>query len=271
MRCLISPLHELVDSALGSTMKSNADSASPDSQQSVEDGSSYMTGVLTVLIPAYNEVTTLKETLRRVLEVPIEKEVLIVDDASTDGTRDLLKNEIEGRYPQVRVIYQESNQGKGAAIRAAIPHVRGEYVIIQDADLEYDPADYPELLKPIQEGRASIVYGTRFLNQRPTMRLPNRIINWLLARMVNILYGSPITDEATCYKLFRTETLRSLPLTCQRFEFCPEVTAKALRRGFQIVEVPIRYQARSIAEGKKIRWTDGVTAIWTLLRYRFWR
>jgi glycosyltransferase involved in cell wall biosynthesis len=252
-------------------MNPNAESASPDSRKPDEAVKPAINGILTVLIPAYNEVATLKETLHRVLAVPVEKEVLIVDDASTDGTRDLLKNEIEGQYPQVRVIYQESNQGKGAAIRAGIPHIRGDYVIIQDADLEYDPADYPSLLKPILEGKSSIVYGTRFLKQRPPMRLPNRIINWLLARMVNILYGSPITDEATCYKLFRTETLRSLPLTCQRFEFCPEVTAKALRRGFQIVEVPIHYQARSIAEGKKIRWTDGVMAIWTLLRYRFWR
>jgi glycosyltransferase involved in cell wall biosynthesis len=252
-------------------MKPNAESASQNDATLDEETRPSMTGVLTVLIPAYNEVATLRETLRRVLEVPVEKEVLIVDDASTDGTRELLMNEIEGRYPQVRVIYQEFNQGKGAAIRAGIPYIRGEYVIIQDADLEYDPADYPALLQPILEGKTSIVYGTRFLKQRPAMRLPNRIINWLLARMVNVLYGSPITDEATCYKLFRTETLRSLPLTCRRFEFCPEVTAKALRRGFQIVEVPIRYQARSMAEGKKIRWTDGVTAIWTLLRYRFWR
>lgn len=228
-------------------------------------------GTLTVLMPIYNERATLLELLGRVLASPVPKEILIVDDASTDGTRELLQQEVEGCYPEVRVIYQERNQGKGAAIRAGLPHARGDYIIIQDGDLEYDPQDYPALLRPAREEGAVIVYGSRFLASRPRMRLPNRIINWLLARMVNVLYGSPITDEATCYKLFRTETLRSLPLTCRRFEFCPEVTAKALRRGFQIVEVPIRYQARSMAEGKKIRWTDGVTAIWTLLRYRFWR
>jgi glycosyltransferase involved in cell wall biosynthesis len=169
------------------------------------------------------------------------------------------------------VIYQAVNQGKGAAIRAAIPHARGDYIIIQDGDLEYDPQEYAAMLRPMIEQNADIVYGSRFLTSRPAMRLPNRVINWILARMVRVLYGSRITDEATCYKLFRREVLQGIPLTCQRFEFCPEVTAKTLRRGFKIVEVPIRYEPRTIAEGKKIRWTDGVEAIWTLLKYRFWR
>lgn len=228
-------------------------------------------GTLTVLMPVYNERATIREVLTRVLAAPVAKEVLIVDDASTDGTREILRTEIESVYSEVRVLYLEQNSGKGAAIRAAIPHIRGDYVIIQDGDLEYDPQDYPALLRPMIEEGATVVYGTRFLAHRPKMRLPNRIINWLLARMVRLLYGAPLTDEATCYKMFRREVLQGLPLTCRRFEFCPEVTAKALRRGHRIVEVPIRYEARSIAQGKKIRWTDGVVAIWTLLKYRFWR
>jgi len=227
-------------------------------------------GTLTVIIPIRNERDTIREVIDRVFASPVEKEVIVVDDGSTDGTTEILK-EIAAMYPQVRVIFRDVNQGKGAAIRAAIPEVRGDYVIIQDGDLEYDPQEYPKLLRPMIEEGADIVYGSRFLESRPAMQLPNRVINWLLARMVRVLYGGRISDEATCYKLFRREVLQGIPLTCQRFEFCPEVTAKALRRGHKIVEVPIRYEARTFAEGKKIRWTDGVEAIWTLLKYRFWR
>jgi glycosyltransferase involved in cell wall biosynthesis len=229
------------------------------------------TGLLTVIMPVHNERATLRPVLDRVMASPVEKEVILVDDASTDGTAELIRNEIEGRYPNLRALYIAENAGKGAAIRAAIPHARGDYILIQDGDLEYDPEDYPALLRPFQEQGASIVYGSRFMKARPRMRLPNRMVNWLLARMVRMLYGAPLTDEATCYKVFRRELLQSMPLTCRRFEFCPEVTAKALRRGYRIVEVPIHYQARSMAEGKKIRWTDGVQAIWTLIKYRFWR
>ncbi|MCC6731287.1 MAG: glycosyltransferase family 2 protein [Chthonomonadales bacterium] len=222
-------------------------------------------------MPVYNEAATLLRVLERVLRAEVPKEVLIVDDASTDGTRELLRKEVEGILPGVRVLYKERNEGKGAAIRAGLAHARGEWIVIQDGDLEYDPRDYARLLEPARRGEADIVYGSRFAARRPAMRLPNRVINWLLARMVRVLYGAPLTDEATCYKLFRREVLLSLPLACRRFEFCPEVTAKALRRGHRIVEVPIRYAPRTVAEGKKIRWTDGVTAVWTLLRYRFWR
>ena len=227
-------------------------------------------GTLSVIIPIRNERDTIREVIDRVLASPVEKEVIVVDDGSTDGTTEILR-ELEGRFSQLRVIYRKVNEGKGAAIRAAIPEVRGDYVIIQDGDLEYDPQEYPKMLRPMIEQGADVVYGSRFLESRPAMQLPNRVINWLLARMVRFLYGSRITDEATCYKLFRREVLQGIPLTCRRFEFCPEVTAKALRRGFKIVEVPIRYEARTFAEGKKIRWTDGVEAIWTLLKYRFWR
>jgi dolichol-phosphate mannosyltransferase len=227
-------------------------------------------GALTVLMPVFNERATLEELLARVLAAPATGEVLIVDDASTDGTRELLRERVEGSDPRVRIVYLERNGGKGAAIRAGLPHVRGEWVVIQDGDLEYDPADYAALLARAREG-APVVYGTRFhAGLPPSMAWPNRAVNLLLAAMVRALYGAPLTDEATCYKLFRSDWLKVVPLRCRRFEFCPEVTAKALRSGLPIVEVPIRYAARSHAEGKKIRWTDGVSAIWTLLRYRFW-
>lgn len=250
-------------------LPSNVQADAPPS--SLQKRRTFVPGLLTVVMPVYNEIATLPEALQRVLAAPVNKEVIVVDDASTDGTRDYLKREVDGRFEEVRVIYLPVNGGKGSAIRAAIPHIRGEFVVIQDGDLEYDPQDYPLLLRPMREEGAEIVYGSRFLNTRPRMRLPNRIINWLLAWMVRVLYRTSMTDEATCYKAFRSEVLTSIPLACKRFEFCPEVTAKALRRGHRIVEVPIRYAARSRAEGKKIRWTDGIAAVWTLLRYRFWR
>jgi glycosyltransferase involved in cell wall biosynthesis len=222
-------------------------------------------------MPVYNERATLALLLERIRAVPIEKEILLVDDASQDGTTDFIRQEIEGKYPDVRVFYHERNRGKGAAIRTAIPHATGTYSIVQDGDLEYEPQDYVPILEAFAKMGAPVVYGSRFMNGFPPMRLPNRIVNRLLAGMVHLFFGVPLTDEATCYKAFRTEVLQSIPLTCERFEFCPEVTAKVIRRGHKIVEVPIHYTARSMAEGKKIRWTDGVEAIWTLIKYRFVR
>lgn len=227
--------------------------------------------MLTVLMPIYNERATLLPLLERIRAVPILKEIVIVDDASTDGTRELLQTEIEGKYPDVRVFYHAHNQGKGAAIRTAIPEAHGEHCIVQDGDLEYYPEDYIPILCALKEPGVDVVYGSRFQSGWPHMRPANRIVNKLLAWMVRVLFGTPLTDEATCYKAFRTEVLQSIPLTCRRFEFCPEVTAKIIRRGHRIVEVPIRYEARTLAEGKKIRWTDGVDAIWTLLKYRIVR
>jgi glycosyltransferase involved in cell wall biosynthesis len=227
--------------------------------------------MLTVLVPVYNERGTIGDVLRAVQAVPVHKEVLVIDDGSTDGTREYLRDQVDGRQDGVRVHYLDRNRGKGAAIRAGIPMISGEFVVIQDGDLEYDPSDFVHILDALRRGDAPVVYGTRFSHGFPPMRLANRCINRILAAMVRVLYGAPLTDEATCYKAFRTEVLRSLPLRCRRFEFCPEVTAKALRRGHRIVEVPITYRARTAKEGKKIRWTDGVTAIWTLLRYRWWR
>ncbi len=223
-------------------------------------------GKLSVIVPAHNERGTIAEALRRVKEVPGEKEIIVVDDASTDGTGEILAAD-----PEIRLIRHAVNQGKGAAIRTALAEVTGDVVIIQDADLEYDPADYPLLVEPIRRGEARVVYGSRFLHGRPPMRWPNYLCNRLLALAANLLYGARITDEATCYKAFDARLLRELSLQCRRFEFCPEVTAKVRRRGVRIHEVPIRYTARSFDAGKKIRAWDAVEAFWTLLRYRFWK
>ncbi len=228
--------------------------------------------MLSVLMPVYNEAQTLSTLIDRIRAVPIDKELIIVDDCSTDGTSELLKSLDEGKYPDVKVVYHNVNQGKGAAIRTAIPLATGEFCIIQDGDLEYWPEDYPVILSAFDGDLIDAVYGSRFTKGWPqNMRPMNRLVNLLLARMVRGLFGVRMTDEATCYKAFRTDILRAIPLECRRFEFCPEVTAKVIRRGHRLVEVPIRYEARSFSEGKKIRWTDGVSAIWTLIRWRFQR
>ncbi len=224
--------------------------------------------VVSIIIPAYNEADSIVQAIERVRAVPLEKEIIVVDDGSTDQTPALL-----AQQPDVVVLRHERNMGKGMAIRTAIAHSTGDIIIIQDADLEYDPMDIPRVIAPIAEGKAQVVYGSRFLTtKRPKgMRLPNWLINRLLAGMVRWLYWHPLTDEATCYKAFRADLLKSVPLTCQRFEFCPEVTAKVIRRGVKILEVPISYEARTTLQGKKIRWWDGVEAIWTLLKWRWKR
>lgn len=223
---------------------------------------------LTVIVPAYNERDTILEAIRRVQQVDlgpnVNREIVVVDDGSQDGTRDLLRG-VAG----IRLLEHERNQGKGTAIRTALAHATGDVVTIQDADLEYDPADFRAMLEPIRRGEAAVVYGSRFLRGRPRMRLANYIANRLLAWLVRLLFGQPLSDEATCYKMFRTDVLRGVKLRAQRFEFCPEVTAKVLRAGYRIVEVPISYRARTVAEGKKISWRDGLIAFWTLLKYRF--
>jgi glycosyltransferase involved in cell wall biosynthesis len=221
---------------------------------------------LSVIMPVYNERATVEATLRRVRAVDLDKEVIAVDDGSTDGSGEMLDRM---RQEGVIVIHQPQNMGKGMAIRAALPQVSGEIVIIQDADGEYEPQEYPSLIQPIVEGRTAVVYGSRFRGSIVGMRWPNVLINRILAWMANVLFGARITDEATCYKVFRADVLKSLPLRCTGFEFCPEITARLLKRGYRIVEVPITYRARSVEEGKKINWRDGVRAIWTLLKYRF--
>ncbi len=229
--------------------------------------------LLSILIPAYQEQATIREILERVVAVDteslgFEKEVIVCDDGSRDMTR-AHALEFAKIDERVRVVWNPENRGKGAAIRTALDAARGDYCLIQDADLEYDVDDYPALLREIARG-AEVVYGSRFLaNPRPTgMQLPNYIANRALSIAANLLYGLSITDEATCFKLFRTDLLRSFDLECERFEFCPEVTAKAGLRKIHIVEVPISYSARAIADGKKIRWTDGVEAMWVLVKHR---
>ena len=219
---------------------------------------------LSVIIPAYNEIDTIGEVLRRVRGVDIEKEIIVGDDCSTDGTREFLRAQGD-----IKLVQNPCNLGKGMTIRAALEKVAGDIVLIQDGDMEYDPKDYPKLVEPIIAGRADIVYGTRFISGRPVMRFPNYVANRIFALTATLLYGVKITDEATCYKAFKTHVLKSLDLHCKRFEFCPEVTARLLKRGYRYAEVPIHYEARTCAQGKKISWMDGVECLWTLIKYRF--
>jgi len=223
---------------------------------------------LSVIIPCFNEKTTIEEIVEAVRNTGIVHEILIVDDGSVDGTRDILPK-WDGD-PLVRVIYHEKNQGKGAAVRTGFKAATGEVLLIQDADLEYDPREYPSLMKPIEEGKAKVVYGSRFLGgPRKTMYFWNMIANKILTITTNVLYNSILSDMETCYKVFRVEVVRDLPLRSRRFEFEPEITAKVLKRRYRIYEVPISYNGREWNEGKKIKWTDAPIAAWTLFRYRF--
>jgi dolichol-phosphate mannosyltransferase len=222
-------------------------------------------GCVSVIVPVYNEAAHVDEILRAIHASPVKKEIIIVDDGSTDGTRDKL----QALLPQddVTIVFHEKNCGKGAAIRTALAYAQGEYVLIQDSDLEYDPQDYAALLRPLEEGRVNVVYGMR--PDRPERGLRFFLGAKLLTHLTNVLYGAGIHDEATCYKVFRRSALTQIRLECHRFEFCPEVTAKFCRMGEKIEEVPISYNPRSAVEGKKIRHSDGWLAIWTLIRYRF--
>ncbi len=220
-------------------------------------------------MPVYNEKATIREILERVraVDVGMEKEIIVVDDGSKDGTREILREE-ESRG-DIRVLYHERNLGKGAAVRTGIASATGDFVIIQDADLEYDPQDYPALLKPLLEGKAEVVYGSRFLSGSGSSMISwHRFGNKFLTAVTNLLYGSSLSDMETCYKAFKASVIKSIPLRSNRFEIEPEITAKILKRGYKILEVPIRYRGREFHEGKKISWKDGFSAIWTLLRYR---
>ena len=226
------------------------------------------TPLLSIVIPIYNEADLLPRVLERVRAVAYEpKELILVDDDSRDGTRAILKE--EASRADTVVLYHERNRGKGAAIRTGLGSVRGDIVIIQDADMEYDPNDIPRVIEPIVKGRAAVCYGSRFKGSCRRMRLPNRVANWILAVTVSLLYGHRITDEATAYKAFRRDVIAGLPLNCERFEFCPEVTAKVLRRGHRIVEVPVSFVARTFEEGKKIGYRDFFVAMRILIKHRF--
>lgn len=222
---------------------------------------------LSIVIPIFNEERLLSEVLENVRKIPLEKELILVDDCSVDGTRTILEK--EKNKPDTVILYHSKNQGKGASIRTGLAQVTGDIVIIQDADMEYNPADIPKVIEPIIKGECQVSYGSRFKGSVKQMRFPNRVANYILATMVSILYGQRITDEATAYKAFRTDVIKDIPLTCRRFEFCPEVTAKVLKRGYYITEVPVTFVARTFEEGKKIGWRDFIQAVQILLKYRF--
>ena len=225
---------------------------------------------ISVLIPVYNEERTILELIRRVraVELPFQREIVVVDDGSTDGTREALAQEAEGAR-DLKVIYHAVNRGKGAAVRTALTAATGDVLIIQDADLEYDPRDYPTLLRPIIEGRSQVVYGSRFLGEHKAMYFWHAVGNRFLTLVTNLLYDTTLTDMETGYKVFTAEVARQLRLRSDRWGFDPEITAQILKRGYRIYEVPIAYNGREYWEGKKITWRDGITVLVTLLRCRF--
>lgn len=223
---------------------------------------------LSVIIPIYNEAKTIQEIIRRVQATGLADEILVVDDGSTDGSRDLLAS-ADGQA-NIKVIYHERNQGKGKAVRTGIQNARGDLIIIQDADLEYDPREYPNLLRPIQEGIADVVFGSRFLGagRRPVL-FWNMVANKILTLVTNILYNNILTDMETGYKLFRRQAVQNITLRAHGFEFEPEFTAKILKSRARIYEVPITFNPRDYSEGKKIKMRDAFIALWTLVKYRF--
>ena len=225
---------------------------------------------LSVIIPCYNEVNTVQQVVQNVLSVDIVDEIIIVDDGSTDGSIDVLKKIEDAKYDNVRVYYHDHNQGKGAALVTGFKYATCEVFVIQDADFEYDPDEFVDLLQPIQEGVATVVYGSRFLGApRKAMKFWNMIANKGLTLITNILYNAILSDMETCYKCFRREVVQDMKIHARGFEFEPEFTAKVLKKGIRIWEVPITYNGRETEEGKKIKWTDAPIAAWTLLKYRF--
>ena len=223
---------------------------------------------LSVIVPVFNERRTILKVLDRVSAVDVDTQVIVVDDGSTDGTREALMERVRRGDAGINVVLHETNRGKGAALRTGIARATGDYVIVQDADLEYDPADFPKLLAVAEERGAAVVYGSRLLAARPAMSIRHRVGNRLLTALTNLLYGSSLSDMETCYKLVERRLFDEVDLRCNRFDIEPEITAKVLKKGIAIHEVPISYTGRTFAEGKKIAWTDFVSAVWTLLRFR---
>jgi len=223
---------------------------------------------LSVIVPVYNERNTIVEAVRRMraVDLPIDREIVVVDDGSDDGTRELVD---QLRDSTVRVLVHPHNRGKGAAVRTALEVVTGDLVIVHDADLEYDPDDWPRLLQPMFKGKAQVVYGSRFTGERRNMLFSHWIGNRFLSVVTNVLYNTTLSDMETCLKLFDRKVLSPIRLRAERFEFEPEITAKVLKRGIRIYEVPISYAGREYGEGKKITWRDGFVALAALLKYRF--
>lgn len=226
---------------------------------------------LSVIIPVYNEINTIGKLVRLVVSVPTEKEIILIDDCSTDGTRELLKKKYQDSSANIRIVYHEENLGKGAAIKTGLSWAKGEYAVIQDGDLEYDPNDYIKLINAAEDYAAEVVYGSRFLKTWRSTTFLHFLINKFLTIVTNMLFGSRLTDMETCYKMIRTDILKGLNIESDRFEIEPEITAKLLKKGFEIKEVPISYKGRSYHEGKKITWYDGIVTLFTLFKYRFSR
>jgi glycosyltransferase involved in cell wall biosynthesis len=224
---------------------------------------------LSVIIPVYNERNTIQEILRRVRQVDlgdIEKEIVVVDDGSTDGTRNILAMEEDS---STKIVFHETNQGKGAALSTGLEVATGDLIIFQDADLEYDPDDYPRMIEPILKGKAKVVYGSRFTGERRNMLYWHYVGNRFLVFITNLLYNTTLSDMETCYKLFTRDALEGITIRSRRFDVEPEITAKVLKKKVRIYEVPISYAGREFEEGKKISWKDGIPALWALIKYRF--
>ncbi len=223
---------------------------------------------LSIIIPIYNEEELLPVVLKHVRSIAWDnKEIILVNDCSTDKTESILEPEKE--HDDTRVLTHSENMGKGAAIRTGLRYFTGDIVIIQDADMEYDPDEIIQVIEPIAKGEALVCYGSRFLGKVENMRLANRVANWILAKLMSYLFFQRITDEATAYKAFHQSVIERIPLECYGFEFCPEVTSKVLKLGYHIKEVPVQFRARTVEEGKKIGWTDFFIAVWTMLKVRF--
>jgi glycosyltransferase involved in cell wall biosynthesis len=223
--------------------------------------------LLTVVMPVYNERATLDEIIGRVLAVPLRTELIAVDDASTDGSRERVQE--LARERGFKVLLQERNQGKGAAVRRGIAEARGEVIVVQDADLEYSPEEYPELLDLIVKGKADAVFGSRFIGRHRCFLFTHYLANLFLNLVTNVLYNTTLTDMETCFKAVRADVLKAIPLQSNRFGIEPEITGKLFKRGARVYEVPITYEGRDYSEGKKISWRDGFPALWTLIKYRF--
>jgi glycosyltransferase involved in cell wall biosynthesis len=223
--------------------------------------------LLSVVMPVYNEIGTVEEMIRRVRAVPLRTQLVVVDDRSTDGTRDLL-TQLQKELG-FTLLLQPQNLGKGSALQRGFEAVQGDLVVIQDADLEYSPEEFPQLIELICEGRADVVYGSRFLGRHRVFMFTHYAGNRLLTLLTNVLYNTMLSDMETCYKVMRTEVIRSMRLEENGFGIEPELTAKIFKRGYRVYEVPITYDGRGYEEGKKITWRDGVVALWVLLKYRF--